>query len=503
MKPVAHAELPIARIWGRPVHPAATWPRVRGLGRNGIARAIATAAATAIAAIGLAGAARGQAAPERILIDHVHILDGHGGPPVAGRVLVVGERIAGILPPTGPTLGDVTVIDGADGYLLPGFIDMHAHLLQPRCAVDSIPFVRFGRDVSERMMSVLLDFGVTTVRSPATPTIDGLKLRDDLNAGRVRGPRAFASAELINDPSLTDAGLRAVVRDALPYRPDYFKVYARLSPEAVASVIDEAHRHAIPVIGHMGRTSWLEAARLGIDHLAHAVDWSPKTLTAAARDHYAAAIRRHGIRGVFRARIDWLELLDLESPDVREMIAAVAARGISVDLTLIAYDTKFAAPNGGRYAENRFARIVPELHRDWTQCPDISATGDWTGDDYRRWNAAYPKLQALVRLMRDAGVLLVSGTDLTNPWIIPGESLHQEFELLVAAGLSPAEVLKMTGENAARALRSPDVGLIEVGRRADLVLLGANPLDAIGNTRGIRWVMQAGRRVSEGPGPPP
>jgi imidazolonepropionase-like amidohydrolase len=95
-------------------------------------------------------------------------------------------------------------------------------------------------------------------------------------------------------------------------------------------------------------------------------------------------------------------------------------------------------------------------------------------------------------------VLLTTGTDLTNPWVIPGESLHQEFELLVAAGLSPSEVLKMTGENAARALRSNDIGLIEAGRLADLVLLAANPLDNIGNTRSIRWVMKAGAQVSNG-----
>jgi imidazolonepropionase-like amidohydrolase len=431
-----------------------------------------------------------QQIPERVLIDHVQILDGYGGPPLSGRVLVVGERIETILPENAPIPDEAVVIDGEGGYLLPGFIDMHAHLLQPLCDR------RFDRAVSEQEMAALLDFGITTVRSPATPTIEGLQLRDDLNAGRVRGPRAFGSAELIDDPSLSDRQLRAIVRDALPYHPDYFKVYARLSPEAVASVIDEAHRHDIPVIGHMGRTSWLEAARLGIDHLAHSADWSPKTLTAEARQRYLAAARG---RSPFRARIDWLEHLDLKSPEVTEMIAEIARRGISVDLTLIAYDAKFAAANGGRYATDRFARIVPALYRTWTDCPNIAGTADWTADDYRRWNAAWPKLQALVRMMHDAGVLLVSGTDLTNPWIIPGASLHQEFGLLVAAGVSPSDVLKMTGANAAKALRSRDVGVIEPGRLADFVLLAANPLADIANTLRIRWVMKSGKRISDGP----
>jgi imidazolonepropionase-like amidohydrolase len=111
---------------------------------------------------------------------------------------------------------DAHVIDARGGYLVPGFIDMHdmhAHLMLPRCAPgpDGSPF---DRDVSERMLSALLDFGITAVCSPATPTVAGLRLRDDLNAGRVHGPRAFASAELINDPSLSEAELRQIVRDA-------------------------------------------------------------------------------------------------------------------------------------------------------------------------------------------------------------------------------------------------------------------------------------------------
>lgn len=164
----------------------------------------------------------------------------------------------------------------------------------------------------------------------------------------------------------------------------------------------------------------------------------------------------------------------------------------------MAYDTKFAAPGGGRYRTNRYAGAVPEMLSDWTACTRITA--DWTDDDYRRWNAAYPKMQALVRLLHDGGIPLTTGTDVTNPWVIPGESLHQEFELLREAGLAPSEVLKMTGENAARALRRSDVGVIEAGRRADVVLLDADPSRDIRNTRRIVWVREHGEIVSNGPG---
>jgi len=427
-----------------------------------------------------------------VAITRVTVLDGRGGPPHPNSTVIVTDGIITAVR-TGAAPRSAATVDGHNGYLVPGFIDMHAHLLFPRCA----PLAdgsRFDRAVSERMLSTLLDFGITMVRSPATPTIEGLRLRDDLNAGRVRGPRAAASAELVNDPSLTDQQLRRYVRDALASKPDYFKVYARLRPPQVAAIIDEAHAHAIPVIGHLGETSWLEGARLGIDFLTHTVDWSEKTLPAAKRAEYASAVRTHG---AIRARIDWLELLDLEARPVQDMIREIARRGISVDPTLVAYDTKFAAPDGGRYRGNRYAGIVPEMLSDWIACTRI--TEDWTGDDYRRWRAAYPKMQALVRRFRDRGVLLTTGTDLTNPWVIPGESLHQEFELLRAAGLTPGEVLRMTGETAARALRRSDLGVIEAGRRADLVLLDADPTLDIRNTRRIAWVMKQGEIVSTGP----
>ena len=451
-------------------------------------RTLSAAAAIAWSLIVAGGAGRTGAQTPTTLVTNVTILDGRGSPPLTRAAVVIRDgEIASVLSQDDTRPAAATTLDGRGGYLLPGFVDMHAHLLFPRCVAGADGSI-FDRAVSERMLSTLLDFGITTVRSPATPTVPGLRLRDDLNAGRVRGPRAFASAEFINDPDLSPAALRQVVLDALPYRPDYFKVYSRLPPSSISTVVAEAHAHGIPVIGHLGRTSWLEGARLGVDALTHAADWSIETLPPAARSAYETALRT---RSPVRARIDWLELLDVSAEPVRAMADAIAQHGISIDPTLVAFDARFARPRGGRYATDPNVGIVPEMLSDWRACTLITA--DWTADDYRRWRAVYPKLQALTRVLRDRGVLLTTGTDLTNPWIIPGVSLHQEFELLSAAGFSAAEILKMTGDNAARALRRTDIGVIAPGRRADLVLLTANPLAAIRNTRRIAWVMQGGR----------
>ena len=439
-------------------------------------------------------AAQPAIAERPIAIVGATLLDGRGGAPIHRATVVVDAgRIAAVLPRRARLPQGARMVNARGHYLLPGFIDMHAHLLVPRCKPLAGSISMFDRAVSEKMLGALLDFGITFVRSPATPTVEGLRLRDDLNAGRVRGPGALASAELINDPDMTEAELRRYVRDALPHQPDYFKVYARLRPWAVRAVVDEAHASRVPVIAHPGWTTWSDALAAGVDHLTHATDWAETMLRPERRALVEAVIKE---RGPMRGRIDWLEQLDLDYPEVAVAIGRVAKAGVSLDPTLVAYDSKFLDPSASRYRRNASVDIVPEMHADWRACTTV--TRDWTANDYRRWAAAWLKMLRFVRMLHDRGVLLTTGTDVTNPWVIPGESLHQEFELLASAGLPPAAILKMTGENAARALGRRDVGVIEPGRRADLVLLAADPLVDISNTRRIAWVMQGGRVVKAG-----
>lgn len=431
---------------------------------------------------------------QRTIIDHVTILDGRGSAAISdARVEIANGRIVAIAKSSSSLSSSATIINGRGKFLVPGFIDMHAHLLFPRCSNGNGP-PNFDRALSERALAQQLDFGITTVRSPATPTVEGLRLRDDLNAGRTRGPRAYASAEFINDATLDEAGLRRAVSDTLSYRPDFIKVYARLEPRQVSVVVKEAHRHNIPVIGHLQQTSWLQGIEAGVDHLAHSVDWSVDSLPEAKR---AAFLQARSLRPGFLSRIDWLEAFDPASPHLEPLLRALARSRVSVDVTLMAYDGKFSPLTEQRYRSSSALAAFPELRHDWKECSD--ATADWTPDDFRRWKAAWPKLLTWIQRMHSSGVMLVSGTDLTNEWIAPGEGLHREFELLRSAQLTPNQILRMTGADAAAALRSDDIGIIEAGRRADLVLLSADPRADIRNTRSIIWVMQGGEVVSHGP----
>ena len=120
-------------------------------------------------------------------------------------------------------------------------------------------------------------------------------------------------------------------------------------------------------------------------------------------------------------------------------------------------------------------------------------TSGWTENDYARAKAAWSKVLGLTKRLFDRGILLTAGSDLPNPWVIPGVSFHEELQLLADAGIPPLDVLRIATANGAKALGIDDeAGTVEVGRRADLVVLTANPLDDLGNTRSIEWVILGG-----------
>jgi len=121
-------------------------------------------------------------------------------------------------------------------------------------------------------------------------------------------------------------------------------------------------------------------------------------------------------------------------------------------------------------------------------------TRGWTEAQYVRAHAAWPKLLDWVRMLYEGGVLLTTGTDTPTPWIVPGASLHDEMLLLEEAGIPRAEVLRIATRNGAIALhREAEQGTVERGKLADLVVLSADPLADLHNTRRIEMVIQRGR----------
>ena len=370
------------------------------------------------------------------------IVDGTGRPAITdgvilirdGRIADVGPRAAVTIPPDVPTVA----VDGKT--IIPGLWDMHTHVTQIEWA------------------PVYLAAGVTTVRDMGNEFEFITALRADIASKRALGPRIVA-AGLIDGPGPNAFGVyyAATPEEAKQAVAKYhdagfeqIKIYSLITPELVKVICDEAHRLGMTVTGHVpnGMTI-VQAAAAGMDHIAHL-----------------------GIRG------------EAGSDEVNATIAFLKEHKTVIDPTQSwnellghAVGTPIAAFQPG------VLKIPAPLNR-------VFSNAGAAGIDAATARARVERGLRIVKALHDAGVPIVVGTDEG----IPGHSVHREIELYVEAGFTPMEALQAATIVSARAMKlDAELGTIERGKRADLVVLNANPLDAIANIRSVRWTISDGR----------
>ncbi|HEX4931672.1 MAG TPA: amidohydrolase family protein, partial [Gemmatimonadaceae bacterium] len=423
-----------------------------------------------------ASASQSPTAPPVQAIVNVTVIDGTGRPPIRegvmlvadGRIVAVGTRRSVSIP------RGATRIDGAGGFLLPGFIDTHAHVTLGPVELDrsrTPPAMRALPDsqVTRRTLGALLAAGITSARDPGGPAAATVAVRDSVARGDLVGPRLVVAGEVIDQsdfPGLTGKAttpeqVRAEVRRQAAVGVDLIKLYATLTPPLVTAAVEEAHRLSLPVVGHLMFTSWTEGARAGMDGFVHIIGWSPKLLPPAARGGYLRML------GGTQFMYGWLEAMDLDAPELTEAIDAMAARRMHLDPTLVVFERAVHADDAAVHAHPHLGDAPDALVENWRTSFNFNI--GWTADDYRRARAAFPKALQLTKRLYDKGVLLGAGTDANNPWTVAGESYHRELELLVAAGIPPMNVLTIATRNGARILGlERETGTLEAGKRADL-----------------------------------
>ncbi|MGH7495625.1 MAG: amidohydrolase family protein [bacterium] len=428
-----------------------------------------------------------------VVLNHVALVEVTTGKIKPDMALVIrGTRIELIAPALQyQPQRDAKVIDLSRHYIIPGFIEMHAHLLLHPWDVEGNIMPRYDRPATLAMLRTLLAFGITTVRDPGAPTEAALTFRDLVAREEITGPRILTAGRILNASSFDPEPFAVVttvqqVRDEIAWQAaagvDFIKVYSSMPPDLVQAAIAAAHTHGLRVIGHTQRTTWTEAAVMGIDALCHVAPWSPEYLPESQRTDYQQTLF---------GRVYWLAHLDLHAPAVEDMIAALVRHRVALDPTLIAMHSKFWG-NDPRYLQHPQSELAPEVfRRGWSKG---SFTAGWDTTQYQAAQAQWPKLLAFTKLLHDRGVLLTVGTDTPTPWIIPGASYHEEMQLCAEAGIPSKEVLRMATSNAAVALgRENEIGTVAPGKHADLVVLGENPLDTIQNTQKIALVIKAGK----------
>src|SRR5829696_9113764 len=396
------------------------------------------------------------------------LIDGTGDPPKPNAVIIInGNRIVAITNETeyhdryysliNNETTRVNILNLTGKYVIPGLFDMHAH-------VAGVRKNSYNQNFSENALEMLLDYGVTTIRNPAGPTNQSIALKHNVSEGNIEGPEIFTAGRLLNGPQIAipfvekqisnEEEAREEVRYQAAVGVDYIKLYVGLPPNLVKAAIDEAHSQGIRVIGHLYMTSWTDAANLGIDALTHGVPVNPFLLPSG--DKREQFLENGG--GPFDHFL-WLDLVDLNSTEIREMINALVENDIPVDPTLGIYEAMLT-DDGSSNPRNQL-----------------------------RW----AKVLQLTKIMYDNGVQILSGSDIPNFGLVPGASLHNELELLAQTGIKPLEVIEIATNNGATALGIDDiVGTIQPEKQADMVVLSANPIENISNTKQIEAVMVDG-----------
>jgi amidohydrolase family protein len=349
-----------------------------------------------------------------------------------------------------------TIIDGRGKFLMPGIVDLHVHI------------VGSPEDRREILRSFAFN-GVTTVLN-LRGSPDHLALREDVATGRVLGPTIYTAGPYINEPFFTTAD--AVEREVRAQKRagyDFVKMHGDLSREAYARLNAVGREVGIRIVGHSPRNLGFEAM---FDERQYAVVHAEEFIydrTSSSRNFAQLEPRIPEIaRAAARAKL-WV------------MPNLTAFRNIGLQIDNL--DALLARP------EMRF--LPAAIRQGWEPAtnPYVRRFGK---DMYPAIMARYAFLEKLTRGFRDAGVRLLVGTDALNTGTIPGTSAHDELDLLVNAGLTPYEALRAATANAAEFLGSRIIGTVTVGKRADLLVLDANPLETISNTRKIAGVVLRG-----------
>jgi hypothetical protein len=314
--------------------------------------------------------------------------------------------------------------------------------------------------------------GVTGIRDMGAPLVQMLVGRADVRAGRVVGPRVVAAGPILDGPEPVDPSISMAIGDSTAARlavdslaragVDFIKVYTLLPRDAFFAVMDDARQRGLPVAGHVpAEVTPVEAADAGmksVEHLRSELGGLCDPTVAGACDSVFAAFRTHGT---------W------NTPTL-----AVRRAGA------LGYDE--------RVVDTTLLRYMPAIVRGfWERARDAARTRSL--EERARLLNRTARERALASALHAAGLPLLAGTDAGDRFAFPGFTLHDELALLVDAGLSPMEALQAATLNPATYLDAADsLGAVAPGKLADLVLLDANPLDDIRNTRRIAAVVLNG-----------
>jgi imidazolonepropionase-like amidohydrolase len=414
-----------------------------------------------------------------IALEGATLIDGAGGAPRTDALIIIRNgHVAAIA-----HVNEIPVPRSAERIslvgktVIPGLIDAHAHV--ERWAA--------GRYIV---------WGVTTVRDLHGGSDTVLALRNDVNLGSITGPRMFSAGAMIDGvpttyPNATgistpDQARRAVDQHAVA-GVDYLKVYTKITPSLLRPLLDEAEKLRLPVAAHLGKTDALTAARAGVVSIEHMAG----VVQAATRDPAFITAHNNFLTGWTTEEKGWA---GLDSGVVARTARALAQTKVAIVPTLVVHDMLSRLDNPILLTRPGM-EDVPESAQSVRSVASLLRRTGWRSGDFAAFRRSRRRQDQFVREYKRAGGTIAAGSDAANQLLIPGYSLHEEMSLLVAAGLTPLEAITAATRRGAQLLHADSLGILTVGKVADLVVLNGNPANNIAATRNIAMVMIRGRMI--------
>jgi imidazolonepropionase-like amidohydrolase len=370
------------------------------------------------------------------------------------------------------------VIDGGGQYLMPGLADMHVHTW------------------SEGDFVLFLANGVTTVRN-MWGSAQHLQWKKRIEAGELTAPSIITAGPLMDGPPpiwegsylvSTPDEARKAVAEQKEAGYDFVKVYNQLSLEVYDAIIGAAREHGLPVAGHVpydvGLEHVLESRQDCIEHL----------------EGYRELLEADDspVRGDMSVQNKVRRWNYVDKSKIPAAVEATAEAGSWNCVTIVVYQRLSSPAEAAKMLELPEMKYVdPLMKATWDPTQDYRLQ-KLTQEDFDNIRKGIVILTELTGKLHEAGGRILLGTDTPNPFVVPGFSIHTELKNLVAAGLTPYEAIKAGTRDAAEFVGQLDQwGTIAPGRRADLILVEANPLEDVANAAKRAGVMLRGQWFPE------
>ena len=441
------------------------------------------------------------APPGGIALENVTVIDPLTGVLENQRVVVTDGLIASVNPMTEPGIETLETIDASGQYLIPGLWDMHVHFL-------------YDLELTDAMPGLFLDYGITSVRDTGGDLAEMVALTDRLRNSPDPSPAIYFAGPLLDgrfvvydggDASRPKLGTgipdaataRAYVAELKAAGADLIKIYELVDPEVYRVLASAAADANLPIASHVPLMMTADMAGPIADSMEHLRNLE---LACASNWEELLATRQQIISDFIEGRgYD----LRRQLHSLQRLPAIAAYDEARCDLVLQSLVNTIQVPT---LRLNTVATVLPFKDPDWpralTGLPESTQTS-WRASAEQMESAApladhtfAEWSQFLISRIKANGVPIGAGTDTPIGIGIPGWSLHMELELLVKSGLTPQEAIHAATVQAASFLNlENEIGQIQKGMRADLLLLDADPLDDIRHTRRISRVMQDGKWV--------